>query len=54
MIYYEIKKVKTDEEAMRKAAGLCPCHQKSFAGVRWTVDGTEKKLTWQELWERTR
>ena len=48
-IFYPLPQATTRAEALARAAKLCRCVRKSFAGIRWREGLTIPQLTWAEV-----
>lgn len=48
-MFYRLRNVNNQAQALDKAKSLCRCVRKSFAGVRWLEGVEERRLTWEEV-----
>lgn len=49
LIFYPIPHATSRAEALSRAAKLCRCVRKSFAGIRWREGPIIPQLTWAEV-----
>lgn len=49
LIFYPIPHATTGAEALARAALLCRCVRKSFAGIRWREGPALMHMTWDEV-----
>lgn len=49
LIFYPIPQATTGAEAIARAARLCRCVRKSFAGIRWREGQAMMQMTWGEV-----
>ncbi len=48
-IFYPIPQATSRAEALARAAKLCRCVRKSFAGIRWREGPALMQMTWAEV-----